>query len=57
MVENLEQNCYLGVTRYGMAGRLVPDERGGDDVSVPAPARINDMLRELECALAGGKMR
>jgi propionate CoA-transferase len=57
MVENLEQNCYLGVTRYGMAGRLVPDERGGDDVSVPAPARIDDMLRELECALAGGKMR
>jgi propionate CoA-transferase len=57
MVENLEQSCYLGVTRYGMAGRLVPDERGGDDVSVPAPARINDMLRELECALAGGKVR
>jgi len=57
MVETLEQSCYLGVTRYGMAGRLVPDERGGDDVSVPAPARIDDMLRELECALAGGKMR
>jgi propionate CoA-transferase len=25
MVEALEQSCYLGVTRYGLSGRLVPD--------------------------------
>jgi len=24
MVEALEKNCYLGVTRYGMSGRLIP---------------------------------
>jgi len=25
MVETLEKSCYLGVTRYGMSGRLAPD--------------------------------
>jgi len=25
MVEALEKSCYLGVTRYGMSGRLAPD--------------------------------
>jgi propionate CoA-transferase len=32
MVERLERSCYLGVTRYGLAGRLVP-------AAAAAPAR------------------
>jgi propionate CoA-transferase len=37
MVETLEASCYLGVTRYGMSGRLAVDPEGACSASLPAP--------------------
>jgi propionate CoA-transferase len=35
MVEALEQSCYLGVTRYGMLGRLVPSNEHRENHTLP----------------------
>ena len=37
MVDGLEGSCYLGVTRYGMSGRLTPDPE--NDCCVGRPSR------------------
>ena len=37
MVETLEASCYLGVTRYGMSGRLAVDPDGAYCASLPDP--------------------
>ena len=38
MVETLEQSCYLGVTRYGMSGRLMADPDDERGAGLPADA-------------------
>ncbi len=41
MVAALEQSCYIGVTRYGLSGRLSPGATGERDVMSPALARCS----------------
>ena len=36
MVQALEQSCYLGVTRYGMLGRLAPVGSGQSEMLTQA---------------------
>jgi hypothetical protein len=47
MIDILERSCYLGVTRYGMAGRLLPDPSRHDRADVPASVPIDAGPRRL----------
>ena len=50
MIDMLERSCYLGVTRYGMAGRLLPEPSRHDRPDVPASVPIDAGPRRLEYA-------